>query len=304
MTTRFVSNALDLSRLPAPEVVKGVDYESILAARLADLKARMATIGIDLDTTGLESEPSVILEQADAYREALTLAAINDAARSVMLATATGGNLDNLALFYGVQRLVITPANPAANPPVAAVMESDSDLRARIQLAPEQLPYAGMTGGGYRALALRLAPGVKDVTTLKRDGGRVDIILLGRTGNGAVASEVVSAVYAGFQDDAATQLTDIVTVRGATIVPYAVTIDLKIRTGPDPAIVRTAAEAAIRTYCASRHRVGQVVYANMIEAAAAVGGVENASADISDIDPGADGAAYLSTLTITTQVVG
>lgn len=303
MTTRFVSDDLDLSRLPAPEVVKGVDYEVILAARLADLQARMAAAGIDFDTGNLESEPGSILEQADAYREALTLAAINDAARAVMLATATGANLDNLAAFYGVQRLVITPADTTTSPVTPAVMESDSDLRRRVQLAPEQLPYAGMTGGGYRALALRLAPSVKDVTTVKRDGGRVDVVLLARDGDGTVADAVVTAVYAGFQDEGATQLTDIVTVRGATIVPYSANVVLKVRAGPDPAVIKAAAETAIRAYCTSRHRVGLTVYANMIEAAAAVGGVENATVDIGDVEPGADGAAYLASLTVTYTVI-
>lgn len=298
MTTRFSAANLDLSRLPAPAVIQDVDYEAILAARLADLKARMAAVGIDFDTTGLESEPGVILEQADAYREALTLAAINDAARGVMLATATGTNLDNLAAFYGVQRLVITPANPTANPPVAAVMESDADLRVRCQLAPEQLPYAGLTGGGYVALALRLAPEVKDATPIKRSGGRIDLILLARAGNGAVPDEVVSKVYAGFQDDAATQLTDIVTIRSATIVPYSLTVTLTVPIGPDPAAIRTAAETAIRAYATARHKVGAVVYRNMIEAAAAVGGVENAVCSIGDVDPGDAGAAYLTALTV------
>jgi phage-related baseplate assembly protein len=54
MTFRFASTNLDLSRLPAPEVIKPVDYEQILAERLADLVARFKAIGIDLDTTSLE----------------------------------------------------------------------------------------------------------------------------------------------------------------------------------------------------------------------------------------------------------
>jgi phage baseplate assembly protein W len=175
MTLRFASTNLDLSRLPSPEVIKSVDYEQILAQRLADLVARFKAIGIDLDTTSLESEPAVILEQADAYREALALAAINDAARSVMLAFATGGDLEHLGAFFGVQRLTVTPATNDA----PAIMEDDASLRARIQLAPEALPYAGMTGGGYRSLALKTAPSLKDVLPLKRSGGQVDIVLLG-----------------------------------------------------------------------------------------------------------------------------
>lgn len=299
MTTRFVAANLDLSNLPAPAVIKDVDYEAILAERLARLKE----LWPELDTTGLETEPGVILEQSDAYREMLAKAAINDAARAVMLAFATGSDLDQLAAFYGVRRLVIVPANPTASPPVAEVLESDADLRIRAQLAPEQLPYAGMTGGGYRALALRTAPSVKDVQTLKRDGGRVDVILLARAGDGTVPAETVSAVYAAFQDDEATQLTDVVSVRSATITTYDIPLTLRIRRGPDPVAVKNAAEAAVRAYAAERHRVGAIVYRNMVEARAAVGGVENVTAAMDDINPGADGAAFLGALTITVELV-
>lgn len=296
MTTRFVSDNLDLSKLPAPAVIKGVDYEAILAERIARLKE----LWPELDTEALETEPGVILQQADAFREMLTKAAINDAARAVMLSFATGTDLDNLAAFYGVERLVIQ----AATDTTPAVMESDTDFRVRVKLAPEQLPYAGMTGGGYRALARRTAPSVKDVSTIKRDGGHVDVILLAREGNGAVSNDVVASVYLAFQDDAATQLTDIVSVRSASITNYDIPLTLKVQRGPDPAAVKAAAEAAVRAYCASRHRVGKIVYRNMVEAAAAVGGVENAVAAMSDIDPGSDGAAFLGTLTTTVEVVG
>lgn len=299
MTLRFSSANLDLSRLPPPEVIKGVDFEQIFAERIVDLVARFAAAGLDLDTAHLESEPAAILEQADAFREALTKAAINDAARAVMLAFATGADLEHLGAFFGVQRLVVTPATTD----LPAIMEDDASLRSRIQLAPEALPYAGMTGGGYRSLALKTAPALKDVLPIKRPAGQVDIVLLARDGSGAVASAVVDAVYAAFQDDAATQLTDIVTVRSATIVPYSVNLNLKVRLGPDPAIVRATAEQAVRQYAADRHRIGRIVYADMIIAAAAVGGVENVTIDIGDVDPGESGAAYLDTLNVTYEVV-
>ena len=300
MTTRFVASTLDLSTLAAPAVIKSVDYETILAARLADLVSRAAAVGITIDTTSLESEPGVILEQTDAYREMLTLSAINDAARSVMLAFATGTDLDHLAAFYDVVRLTIT----AATSTTAAVMEGDDSLRLRCQLAPEQLPYAGMTGGGYRALALRVAPSVKDVQTIKSSGGRVAVILLGRDGDGAVSDGVVTTVYSTFQDDDATQLTDVITVRPAAIVHYAPTITIKILAGPDPATVQAAALTAVQAYATSRHKIGLTVYAQMLESAASVGGVESAACDISDVVPGEDGAAYMTGATIVVQVIG
>jgi phage-related baseplate assembly protein len=298
MVDRFVSANLDLSTLPAPTLV-AIDYDAIRAARLADVVARAAEIGITIDTTSLQTEPAVILEEADAYREVLTLGAINDAAKGVMLAYATGANLDNLAAFYGVQRLTITAATNDA----PAVMEPDSDLRSRIILAPEQLPYAGVTAGGYSALALRVAPSVKDAHPIKRAAGQVDVVLLGRDGDGAVSSGVVSAVYAAFQDDGATQLTDIVTVRAARIVTYSPTVTLHLRPGPSADAIRAAAEANIRAYAFGRHRIGQVAYAQMITAAASVGGVELATVDIGDVDPGNDGAAYLAGLTVNAVVM-
>ena len=45
-----------------------------------------------------------------AYRELLIRQRVNDAARGVMLATASGTDLDNLAANFNVERLLITPA--------------------------------------------------------------------------------------------------------------------------------------------------------------------------------------------------
>lgn len=303
MTERFVSANLDLSRLPPPQVVQAVDYEAILAARMADLKARLTAAGIAYDVDTLETDPAGILQQEDAYREALDLAAINDAARSVMLAFAIDGNLDNLAAFYGVERLTITPANPSTG--AAAVMESNDDLRVRVTLAPEALPYAGMTGGGYRSLALLTASSVKDVTTIKRSGGRVDVILLGRTGDGTVGTDVVNSVAKVFLDDSATQLTDVVAVRSVAPVNYTVAIKLLIPIGPDPAVVRAAAQAAVQTYADARHRAGLTVYANGLLAAAKVGGVENAVpvGSLVDLIPAADQTYYCTGITISSEAV-
>ena len=44
------------------------------------------------------------------------------ATRTVMLAYATGTDLDQIAANYGVARLVVTPANPTATPSTRAVI--------------------------------------------------------------------------------------------------------------------------------------------------------------------------------------
>jgi phage-related baseplate assembly protein len=297
MTARFASDNLDLSRLPPPEVVRGVNFETILAERLA----RFKELWPDYDMDQIETDPVMILEQVAAYRETLGYAAINDAARALMLAFSTGSDLDHLGAFYGVVRHLLRPASQG----VTALYESDDDFRRRIQLAPEALPYAGMTGGGYRSLALKTAPSLKDVTTVKRGGGRVDVVLLAREGDGMVDDEVVNTVYAAFKDDAATQLTDIISVRAAEIVDYTVNLNLVLRPGPDPAVVVAASRAAVQAYVDSRHRVGQTVYVNGIVAAAKVGGVEDVelAAPVANIVPEPQGAPYCSAITITYEVL-
>lgn len=297
MTNRFVSDNLDLSRLPPPEVVQGVSYETILAARLA----RFKVLWPDFEMDTLETDPVVILEQVAAYREALGYAAINDAARALMLAFSEGSDLDQLGAFYGVQRHLLR----AATLTVPALYESDTDLRRRVQLAPEALPYAGMTGGGYRSLALKTAPTLKDVSPVKRGGGRVDVVLLGRDGDGTVPSPVVNAVFLAFSDDAATQLTDIISVRSAEIVSYTVSLNLKIRIGPDPVLIKAAATTAIQAYVESRHRVSQRVYLSGIVAAAKVGGVEDVivATPTADVIPAPQQAAFCSAITVSHEVV-
>lgn len=283
------SLAIDLSQLPAPQVLQALDFEALVDARIADLQARWP----EFDTP-LESDPAIKLIQVEAWRELLTRAAINDAAKSVMVAFASGADLDHLAAFFDLPRRILVPASDEA----PAVMESDAEFRARIQIAPETLPHAGVTAGFYRARALALAPEVKDVAAIKREGGRIDVVLLGRDGDGTVEAGTVSTIAAAFTEDDAVQLTDIVTVRSAEIVPYNVALTLLLGKGPDPALVQAAAEAAVRAYAESRHRIGKPVFAQMVAAAASVGGVEQAIVEMDDIEPGTGGAAWLNDLAI------
>lgn len=285
--------AIDLSRLPPPEVLETLDFEAILADALAKLVEYWPVYD-----TPLESDPAVKLLQVPAWREVLLRARINDAVRSVLLAFATGAMLDHLAAPHNLARRVLQEAT--ADSP--AILEGDEEFRARIQIAPETLPYAGITAAGYRARALAAAPEVKDVAALRRGDGRVDVILLGRNLTGVVGPGTVALVAAAFEQEEAIQLTDVVTVRAAAIVPYSVNVTLIVGRGPDVALVRQEAEAAIRKYAAARHAIGLPVYRRGIEAAGKVGSVEQAVADMDDVLPGADGAAWLDGLTVTTQL--
>lgn len=291
--------AVDLSLLEAPPVLRPLDFEQRVAALVADFKARCVAAGVNFDAL-LESDPVMKLLEELAYRDILGTAEVNDVARSLMLAYAQKGDLDHLAARMNVARLVVAAATADHD----AVMEGDTDLRRRVQLAPERFPLPGRTAGGYMAITLAAAPSVKDVGLVKRDGGRVDVILLGRAGNGAVPDDVVQAVYQALQPDDATGLTDIISVASAQIITYSPTVTLRIRPGPDPILVKAAAEASIRAYAADRHRVGHSVYAGMIIGAAKVGAVENVLVDIDDVAIGPRQAPWLQLLTINVEVFG
>jgi len=83
---------IDLSKLPAPDVIETLDFESLLTDYINDFVARNPNYA-----TLLESDPAIILMQVVAYREMLLRARINEAAKANMLAYATKGDLDNLA---------------------------------------------------------------------------------------------------------------------------------------------------------------------------------------------------------------
>jgi len=125
---------IDLSQLPAPSVVENIDYEMLLAERKSTLISlypaeQQAAIA---RTLMLESEPIVKLLQENTYREVILRQRVNEAAQSVMLAYATGTDLDNIAARYDVERLIVRPADTTAIPPVLAELETDADFRIRV----------------------------------------------------------------------------------------------------------------------------------------------------------------------------
>ncbi|MCA8258708.1 baseplate J/gp47 family protein [Burkholderia sp. AU31624] len=264
---------IDLSQLPSPDVVETIDYETLLAARKArfvslypaDEQAEIAA------TLALESEPVVKLLQENAYREIVLRQRVNDAARAVMLAYAVGTDLDHLAALFGIRRLTITPADPEHN--VAAVMESDTDLRARTQLAPQSLSVAGPEGA-YVSHARNADGRVLDASAVSPASCEVLVSVLARDGDGTADPALIAAVAAALQADDVRPLTDKVTVRGAEILRYQVRARLVFFAGPDRAVALAEANRAMKRYTESMHRLGMEVTLDGIYAAARAAGVQ------------------------------
>lgn len=280
------SSAIDLSRLPAPDVIEPLDFETILAAMIADLQARWG----DFDAL-TESDPAMKILQVAAYRELLLRQRVNEASRAVMLAYAGGGDLDQLAALVGVERLEITPADEDAGIP--AVMESDAELRERVVLAPESFSVAGPTLA-YVFHARSAHPDVLDASVQSPEPGEVLVTVLSRQGTGEPEPDVIDAVEERVNSRSVRPLTDLVTVQPADIVNFAIAAQIYLFDGPDPSVVIEAAEASALAYVARSRKLGRDINRSAISAALFVEGVQRVelTSPLADLPIGLAQAAH------------
>ncbi|GAB7259973.1 baseplate assembly protein [Dickeya ananatis] len=273
-------SVIDLSQLPAPDIVTVPDFETVLAARKAAYLALFPADERDAvaATLALESEPVVKLLQENAYREILLLQRINEAAQACMVAYALGNDLDQLAANYNVDRLTVTPADEAAVPPVDAVLESDDDLRQRIPAAFEGLSVAGPTGA-YAFHALSADGRVSDATAISPSPAAVTVTVLSRESDGAAPDDLLAAVAAALNDESVRPVADRVTVQSARVVPYAVTARLYLYPGPEAEPIRQAAEAKLTAYISAQRRLGRDIRRSALYAALHVEGVQRVELD-------------------------
>jgi phage-related baseplate assembly protein len=61
-------SAIDLSQLPAPQLIDTLAYEAILAALMEDVNSRFQAAGVAYDVGGLETDPVRIILEVAAYR--------------------------------------------------------------------------------------------------------------------------------------------------------------------------------------------------------------------------------------------
>lgn len=224
----------DLRNVPPPTVIEPLDFETILAEMVADLKARDPAYDAIL-----ESDPAIIVLEVAAARELIIRQRVNDALRATLLAFAAGTDLDNVAAFYGVARLD---------------GEDDGALRSR---TVDRIKGWSSAGGAahYRFFATSADPRVKDVAVDSPETGRVRISVLSKNGDGTPPPDLLAAVRAAVTKDDVRVLTDTVDVVAATVVP--VTIRASVWLYPDtPLTVFDRLGADFRTAFTARAGLG------------------------------------------------
>jgi len=262
--------AINLDRLPPPQIIEQPDFEAIFSAR----KARLIELAPHLaPALELESEPLVQFLQAESYRELIVRAAVQDAGKGNLLAFAEGAVLDHLAAFYGVARQVIQEADASVSPPIEEIIESNDRLRSRVQLAPEGFTTAGSLGS-YTYWALSSSPFVKDVAILETaTPGEVRIVVLSTQGDGVPDAALLSQVNAN--TESRRPLTDHVLIEAAGVESYNVTATLTLYDGPDAELVRAASVAAVQAFVDEHHRLGRDITIAGLHAALYREGVQN-----------------------------
>lgn len=268
-------SVIDLSRLPAPQIIDVPDFDTLLNERKealislypADQQADIAR------TLMLESEPIVKLLQESVYREILLRQRINEAAQACMVAYALGSDLDQLAANYGVSRLTVSPADNDAVPPVAAVMESDDALRLRVPAAFEGLSVAG-PAAAYEFHARSADGRVADASAISPSPACVTVTVLSREGNGEAPADLLEVVDSALNDENVRPVADRVTVQSASIVNYGVDAVLYLYPGPEAEPIRAAAEKKLAAFISAQARLGRDIRRSALYAVLHVEGVQ------------------------------
>jgi len=287
---------VDLTQLPPPSVEETIDFETILAERKATLISyypadQQAAIAATLE---LESEPLNKLLQENAYREVILRARINDAAKQTLLAFASGATLDHVVGEYNIARLLVTPGDPSATPPIEPVYESDDRLRMRGQMAFEGLSTAGPINA-YKFHAFSASAEVVDVAVDSPTPGTVRVTLLSPAGQ--PSADTINRVSQTLSAEDVRPLCDLVAVEPAQIKPYAVDATLNA-TGLGKEQALAAANEAMTNTAAAYYRVGATVPLSAIYAALHQPGIDSVTlrSPLADVTCSPQQAAKLTTI--------
>jgi phage-related baseplate assembly protein len=263
---------INLGDYPEPRVVERLDFEEELAALISSVETLVPELASSITVEG--SLIRKLLEAVAYHNVTKVYARANEYAKAVMLAKATGPDLDNLGALVAVQRLVITPAEPEALPPVAAVFEDDEALRNRIILALDGFTTAGSIGA-YKFHAVSASGQVKDASVFSPAPGIVEVRVLSQEADGAASNDLLATVISALNDEKVRPLCDTVNVLSAVIKPYTVEAQVFIRDGIDTSTVLQAAREEVLAYVTEAHQLGWDVTLSGVTAALQRSGVHS-----------------------------
>lgn len=282
-------STVDLSALPAPQVLESLDFEALYQEGLSAFRQYMG----DNWSAALESDPVVKLVELGAYVKLQNRARVNDAAKALLLAYAEKEDLDQLAANVKLQRLVIQTQDPLSVPRLEEVKESDDALRERIQLVYEGLTTAGPRNS-YIFHARNASALVADATAESPSPAQVVVTVLSLNGNGRADQALLDQVFAKLSDDDVRPLGDRLTVQSAEILEYRIDAVLHmIGVGPENDAILAEAVKRLAAWINPRKRLALEVARSGVDAQLHISGVSRVDLlEWTDLKPSKAQAAY------------
>lgn len=265
----------DLSKLPPPDIIESLDYETIFEQRTNKfISLYPAEQQEDVKKTlQFESEPIVKLLQESAYYELILRQRINEASQALMIAHAKGNDLDNLGANFHVYRLIIQPADNTVTPAIEEIKESDSDFRLRIQSAFEGLSVAGPRAA-YEFYARSADGRVLDAAAESPSPACVTLAILSRENNGIASEDLIHIIQNAVNQDNRRPIADRVTVKSVELIDYTIKAKLFLYPGPESEPIKKAAINNLQSYINEKHRIGRRISRSAIISALHVVGVQ------------------------------
>ena len=214
-----MSAVIDLASLPTPEVIETLDYEAIVSRQKATfqslweaVRASNPDLGLpEYDVSMLQTDPVMVVLQAESYREMLLRARVNDAARSNLLNYSTGNDLVNLAGDHGV-----TPLDG----------ETEDQVKQRIVVHDQGSSAAGPEEW-YAYHARSVSASVREVAVYRSGTGpEIEIAITSTDPGGVPSGALLAAVSAAVNSEDIRGLNDIVTVVSGVTVTQSVEADV------------------------------------------------------------------------------
>ncbi|MCG7536504.1 baseplate J/gp47 family protein [Pseudoalteromonas sp. OOF1S-7] len=312
-------SAIDMARLPAPKLIEPLSFDEIKTAIVADFSQRYDGGGLDY-----ASDPAIKLIEAFAYREMLIRQRINEAAEAVLLAKASGAELDYLGARFGVSRALLSSGDASATPPVPSEYESDERYRERVRLALEGFSTAG-PAGAYVFHAMKASPNVRDVyvcapefehSAVADDAatsafvlnctssaglsdpmpGDVAVTILSDEGTGQASPALLNTVQTYLNQDEIRPLTDRVRVKPALIRHFTIHARLYLYPGMDGDAIKQEALKTTSDWLLDHRKLGHDISLSALYAVLHREGVQRVELlePQWDITVGQDEAAYCS----------
>jgi phage-related baseplate assembly protein len=209
---------MNLNDIQKPQIIEELSFEDIL------LRMKETLLSLDNEFTAyLESDPVIKLMEVAAYRELLLRQRINQAAKANLLAFATGTDLDNLAVFYGIER---------------KENESDDELRNRTQMK-----IVGWSSSGsresYKYHAVNADSRVKEANADSPEPGFVRISILSKENGGVVSDDLLEKVKSYMLREDIRMLTDTVEVVACNMIEVNVKAKIILMSSTPPEILNT-----------------------------------------------------------------